>query len=137
MQDGDVTEALAEWGTYQGRTGERAITNPAEARALCDELEAIEPDSRMLVGFTTAQGHFFAIGLGAQDSCAMYWESVDPPYFQSRGDQPASETIDFAYGGQESEFPGTVRIEREAALAALSEFIETGKRPACVEWEET
>jgi hypothetical protein len=54
----------------------------------------------VLVGFTTVSGHFFAVGLGAADSCVMFWESADPPYFQSKGPRAVEERIDFAYGGQ-------------------------------------
>jgi hypothetical protein len=91
----------------------------------------------VLVGFTSESGHFFAVGLGSDESCAMYWESADPPYFQSVGTLTADDRIDCAYDGQHTEFPGTVRISRDSAFQALSEFIETGLRPACINWEET
>jgi len=131
-----MVTATADWGAYDGWCGEREVTTAPEARALCDEIEEHKPPTRMLVGFTTDSGHFF-VGLGAADSCAMFWESADPPYFQSKGTHAVEERIDFAYGGQETELPGTVRISRESAFAGLEEFIETGRRPACIEWEET
>ena len=108
-----------------------------EARELCAQVEDHEPLGRRLVGFTTAAGHFFAIGLGAADSCALFWESADPPYFQSKGARASEERIDFAYGGQPTELPGTVRISREDAFAGLDEFMKTGRRPRCIDWEET
>ena len=67
----------------------------------------------------------------------MYWESVDPPYFQSVGTLAPDDRIHFAYDGQHTEFPGTVRISRESALQALSEFMESGLRPHCIAWEQT
>lgn len=54
---------------------------------LCAEIEADGVD-HVLVSFSTPTGAFFAIGLGAEDSCAVFWESVDPPYYQSHGQEP-------------------------------------------------
>jgi hypothetical protein len=48
----------------------------------------------------------------------MYWESADPPYFQSVGTLAPDDQIDFAYDGQHTEFPGTVRISRDSAFQA-------------------
>lgn len=56
--------------------------------------------SRLLLGFTTETGHFFAIGLGSFDSCTMYWQSLDPPHFQSIGDNVEGDRIDYAYGAR-------------------------------------
>lgn len=56
---------------------------------------------------------------------------------QSVGSLEPDDPIDFAYDGQHTEFPGTVRISRDSALRALSEFMETGSRPECIDWEET
>lgn len=41
------------------------------------------------------------------------------------------------YGGQPSEMPASVRIERNSAFTALDEFMRTGTRPQSVTWEET
>ncbi|NYG59584.1 hypothetical protein BJ980_002507 [Nocardioides daedukensis] len=67
----------------------------------------------------------------------MFWESAEPPYFQSRGTGSADERIDFAYDGQETELPSSVLIGRELAVAALMEFADSGRRPDCVAWDET
>lgn len=131
-----MATATAEWGTYGGWHGFKRVHSVEAALSLCSQIEAHEEAGRVLVGFTTDSGHFFAIGLGAEDSCAMYWESVDPPYFQSRGSR-TSEGIDFAYDGQHTELPGSVRISRHSALQALAEFMTTGQRPQCIEWEQT
>jgi hypothetical protein len=137
LEDGVMVTATAEWVTYGGWQGERVVTDPQEALDLCAEIEANENSGRVLVGFTSAVGHFFAVGLGFEESCAMYREFVDPPYFQSVGPLAPDDRIDFAYDGQHTEFPGTVRIRKDSALQALSEFIETGLRPDCIEWEQT
>lgn len=130
--------ARAEWGTYSDWTGEQDVADARDALRLCTHIESADPNTgRLLVGFTNRLGHFFALGLGCEDSCAMYRESADPPYFQSKGSRDASERIDYAYAGQFTELPGTVRISREAAFEALKDFMETGQRPERIEWEET
>jgi hypothetical protein len=83
---------------------------------------------RALVGFTAPSGDFFAVGLGHERSCLMYWASAERPYLQIRGiDQ--GKPLDFAYDGQHTEVPATSLIIRDAALRALTEFVETGHRP--------
>lgn len=130
-------QVVAEWGSYDGRSGRRAVSDPVEAEHLCREVEDLPGVGRVLLGFTAATGHYFGIGLGSDDSCATYWASADPPYFQSVGERPEGEVIDCAYEGEHTEFPGTMRIKRPDAFAALREFIRTGDRPTCVAWEET
>jgi hypothetical protein len=132
-----MVTAAADWGAYDGWHGSREVSGATEALALCHEIEAREPRSRMLLGFTRAAGHYFSLGLGAEDSCVMFWESADPPYFQSRGDRPEVDLIDFAYAGHHTEISGTARIDRDSAFAALAEFMETGRRPKCIAWQET
>lgn len=129
--------ATAEWGSYSGWTGSRTVANAREAVALCESIEEHADAGAVLVGFTSESGHFFAIGLGADASCAMYWESVDPPYFQSRGSSEPDRPLDFAYSGQQTQLPGTVRIPRSDALRALSEFMEKDTRPESVAWDAT
>src|SRR5262245_28357346 len=99
---------------------------------LCAEIEADGVD-HALVSFSTTSGTFFAIGLSADDSCAVFWESVDPPYYQSRGrEQAQTASVTYWYGGQPSDMPATVRISRRDAFGALEEFMSTGQRPECV-----
>ena len=95
-----MVTANADWGTYLEWHGEREVTTVHQARELCAQIEEHDRLNRCLVGFTTATGHFFAVGVGAGDSCAMFSESADPAYFQSKGTSPAEERIDFAYRGQ-------------------------------------
>ena len=126
----------AEWDTQAGRSI-REVDGPAEALALCDGIEAGGAD-HVLVSFTTVDGAFFAIGLGAPQSCAVYWESVDPPYYQSRGTAGVDgDTVTFWYGGQPSEMPVSVTITCDDARAALEQFLITGRRPENLAWDET
>jgi hypothetical protein len=66
--------AVAEWGTYDGRSGRRTVSGPVEAERLCREVEGL---------------------------------------------------------------PGTMRIPRSDAFAAVREFLRTGERPTCLAWEES
>lgn len=127
---------VADWGAYSGVAGSREIFDGPAARALCAELES-QGLGRVLVTFGVADGPTFTIGLGAEDSCAAYWESADPPYYESVGSLPADALIDYAYDTQHSELPGTVRIPKSLALDGLAEFVETGRRPSCITWTET
>jgi hypothetical protein len=68
---------------------------------------------------------------------AAYWESADPPYYESVGTLPAEALIDYAYDTQHTELPGTVRISKQAALDALVEFLRTDRLPNCIRWTET
>jgi hypothetical protein len=94
----------------------------------------------MLVGFSSDSRRPAAI------SSQSHWEptaralcigkSVDPPYFQSLGTSDG-DPLDFAYDGHYTEVPATSLIDRDAALRALAEFVETDRRPESVEWLET
>ena len=132
-----MVTASAEWGTYSGCHGQREISTAQQSLGLCAEIEARQDAGPVIIGFTSPSGAFFAIGLGGELSCATYQDGLDPPYFQSLGTHGPDDLIDFAYHGQHTEFPGTVRISRESALLALAEFMDTGQRPTCIEWEET
>ena len=132
-----MVAVVAEWGSYAGWRGTRRVASAEAARRLCAEIEEHADAGPLLVGFTAASGHFFALGLGADDSCAMYWESVNPPYFQSVGGRPVTDSIAFAYDGHDTELPGTARISRDSAFQALTEFMATGTRPECIGWGET
>ena len=132
-----MTTTEAEWGTYGGWVGKREVATSSDVLSICAEVESHPNAGRVLLGFTAPSGHFFAIGLGHDHSCVMYSESVDPPYFQSRGLLDGAEPIDFAYNGHHTEVPATSLISREAAFRALVEFVETGGRPESADWEET
>ena len=132
-----MREAVADWDTREFQRSQRSVEGPFHAAALCAEIEASGAD-HVLVSFTTSGGAFFAIGLGAPDSCAVFWESVDPPYFQSRGqDLAGGGPVTYSYGGQPSEMPASVRISRADAFAALEEFMSSGQKPVCIAWDET
>jgi hypothetical protein len=125
------------WKDVTAERSQRTVDGPDQAWDLCAEIEAQGVD-HVLVSFTTPEGVFFEIGLGAPDSCAMFWESADPPYFWSRGQSlPEGPPVTFWYAGQQTEIPASVPIPRSVALAALREFMTTGQRPENLDWDET
>jgi hypothetical protein len=123
-----MTITVAEWGTYGGWHGKRDVASATEALDVCAEVESRSGAGRVLVGFTAPSGHFFAVGLGHERSCLMYWESVDPPYFQSRGIDEG-EPLDFAYDGQHTEVLATSLISRDAALPGAGGVCRDGQTP--------
>ncbi len=136
VQTHGMHHAEAEWDVASHRS-RQTVVGSEEALRLCEQIEQIGVE-HLLVSFTSQQGTFFAVGLGAADSCAVFWESADPPYFQSRGDMSSEgPPVTYWYGGQPSQMPASVRIPRSDALDALAEFMSTGRRPECVEWDET
>jgi len=135
LQSWHMQTADAEWDAPTGRQV-RTIVGPDAAVELCAEIEAQGAD-HLLVSFTTPTGVFLAIGLGAPDSCVVYWESADPPYFQSRGAATDPSAVTYYFGGQASELPCSVRIDRESAFWALAEYMRTGRRPQTISWDVT
>jgi hypothetical protein len=95
----------ADWDGPTG-SGSRTVVGPDEALELCAQIEGKRVD-HLLVSFSSPSGLFFAIGLGAPDSCAVYWESADPPYFQSHGAARDLGSVTYWYGGQDTAMPGS------------------------------
>lgn len=64
------------------------MVGPLEAITLCQQIEENGVDHQ-LAGFITPHDVFLAIGLGAADSCAVFWESADSPYVPRHGTMSA------------------------------------------------
>ena len=135
LQTQHVLTVDADWDGPTG-PGSRIVVGPDEALELCAQIEAPGAD-HLLVSFSTSSGMFFAIGLGAPDSCAVYWQSTDPPYFQSRGAGSDLNSVTYWCGGQDTTLPGSVRIDRASAFDALVQFMSTGHRPSAISWDVT
>lgn len=135
MQTRVMQTAEAEWGSPTGHE-ERTVVGPEDALTLCAEIES-QGAHHTFVGFTTPSGAFFGIGLGAPDSCAMYSESADPPYFHSHGPHADGLEETYWYDGHHTEMPGTARIERASAFLALREFMQSGLLPSVIAWDVT
>jgi hypothetical protein len=58
----------------------------------------------------------------------------DPPYFISEGTGDPEEWVVFFREGHRTEFSGDETIATCDALAALAEFVETGRRPTRIMW---
>lgn len=127
----------AQWGSYAGTPQSRDVTGADEAVALCREIETETGSGRLLVGFTEPNGHYLGIGLGADRSVLVYWDSLDPPYYQTSGDPDADGGLDFSLDGHHTEMAASALIDRAHAFAALAEFMQTGDQPTGVTWVET
>lgn len=122
----------------QGPRCTRLVLTPDTARALCEEVEA-SGCGPVLIDFYREgeEGHVLTVGIGGRQSVLNYQESLDPPYFSSRGQIDEDEPTEcFSYGGHESEIRARNLISKSAALAALVEFLRTAQRPIGVHWDE-
>lgn len=56
--------------------------------------------------------------------------------FVSRGANPAAETPPYVYFGSWTGFEDNAEIPAEQVRAAAREFLLTGNRPTCVQWQD-
>lgn len=74
------------------------------------------------------------VGLGVMHA-AVWTEGEDDDLLISRGCSDSTETVAFEFDGHETQLPASSTIERADALAAVAAFIETGARPAGLDWQ--
>ncbi len=92
----------------------------------------------LIVELFLDDGASLSIGLGQPLSVANYVPaSLDPPYLQSVADSSGANELAFYYRGDYSEFPPESGIPVEEALAGLRHFLETGRLPENIKWQET
>jgi hypothetical protein len=53
----------------------------------------------------------------------------------SLGSEPRDEELSYQYMGNERIFPAASEIPLVDVIAAVKEFLQTGVRPACVQWQ--
>jgi hypothetical protein len=77
------------------------------------------------------------LGLGHPERATMvYADSEGSTYALDPALPEWPESISFDYGGQWTELdPKRTRVTQSTARQATREFIETGQRPTCLEWE--
>lgn len=69
------------------------------------------------------------------DRGALYWDDLDTPATPVHGTN--AEHVDYFTGGvHHYTFPPSAELPLEHVLAAVTEFVRTGQRPTCVEWNE-
>ena len=80
-------------------------------------------------------GPTLTIGIGRPRTVMCFEASLDPPYFVSKGDPTCAGIMEFMYGGELTEYGEENAVSFDSARPALIEFLESGERPACVDWE--
>ncbi len=121
----------------------RAITRTQELDEWLDRLsrqaQATEP---FIVELIEPQHGALGMGLGGSSSVlAFNGASGLPPYYLSAGedefpaDTPAS-TVAYYYQGEWTEFSKASLVPIEAARQAMRIFLESGRRPDNIRWDE-
>ncbi len=77
------------------------------------------------------------IGLGPRAVLSIMDESLDPPYFNSVGDEEDGPDLIFAYRGHWTDFPSRMSVPEEAAREAVRRFVSGELLPKNISWEET
>jgi hypothetical protein len=129
---------IAEWQGLLGPRYRREVLSQDEARALFEEVENSDCGP-VLIDFyrEDAEGRSLTVAAGGRQSVLNSQQSLDPPYFSSRGEVDAEEPTEcFSYGGHETEMLARNHIPKSVAMAALAEFLRTGERPTVAAWEE-
>ena len=129
---------IAEWQGYTSPRVKRAIRTDEDAERLFEEVD-VSGDGPVLIDFyrVSEGGRSLTIAAGGKRSVLNYQESLDPPYYSSRGDTDGEQPTEvFSYGGHESEFRARNLVDKGLAVRALREYVRTGHRPGLVTWEE-
>jgi hypothetical protein len=122
-----------------GEDGEAVVAGVDELDELLDRLaREAESGDPFVVELVADDGATLSMGLGRPLSVVDYVSaSLDPPYFQSVGQDGHDEPLVFYYRGEWSEFAPESAIPTEQARAALRRFIESQSLPDNINWEET
>lgn len=125
-------------------TAQEGATVPARSRQeLADLLAAAGrlAKSREMLSIVTLEsevGATFSIVVGGDETVLAFEASFDPPYFVSKGasdeDEPCLEC--FVHFEHHTEFYRNEVIPFNVGEQAAYEFLETGTRPECVQWQE-
>jgi len=75
------------------------------------------------------------IMVNGQFAVVHYFEDEDGDVWQSLNEENDKEMI-FMSDNEEWEPPADVVISIEDAILCIQEFLETCKRPVCIEWQE-
>jgi hypothetical protein len=110
--------------------------NAEEVMSVVEGIRAADPEPPVMVeiSHTDCPGRAFTIGLGRADTVVTYQESVDPPYFISKGES-VSDVVMFCWGNEWTEYLGRNVVPLDVGLAALRQFLAEAGRPTAVPWE--
>jgi len=133
MVNGDLEQPLTlQWLEVR----ESQVTSQEELDRELDRLNAEASASEpMIVSAIHPGGAVLSIGLGRDSSYLNFAASPDPPYYSSLGDEAADGVVEFAYGGQPTEYPRNALVPLNVAREAARKFLKTGERPSGLRWQ--
>jgi len=101
--------------------------------------EAVKRQRLSIVDARSESGDILSLVVGGGETVLGFTRADDsPPYFASRGVSDSVEPLFACYLHFEhhTEFPRHAVIPQELGLAAALQFLQTGERPSCVQWQE-
>ena len=115
-----------------------SLSTVSELDRLLGQIHEDHEDSPVLVSIElSSSGDSLTIGLGRAESVLNYVSrSGDPHYWSSVGKRQESAATAFNFMGQLSEIPNRHLIPIDIARQAIRDFVQTGKLPRSVEWEQ-
>ena len=117
---------------------ERTMVNPDDVMDFVRQLHLASPTPPSMVEIYDETTYAaIAIGVGGhnRETVVTFQASLDPPYFISAGDRLRGGVVSYCYGQELSEYLANNLVPWDAGLAAVEEFLRTGKHPRCIEWE--
>lgn len=128
------------------RDQEATVADAEAMDALLDELAATPEASKLpyMVGIEAGPDGGLMIGVGHPTRSFVTW--IDNANPDGSGDQvgyepgvpPLNTSIAVNFSGESSEYgtPERTRVTDEVARQAARQYVETGRRPTCVNWHE-
>jgi Immunity protein Imm1 len=117
------------------------VPNVAALKELLDGIlrDADSGEPRFIELHNPPHGYMH-LGVGASYTVLSYMAEEDTgPYFvtvaKSGRLDGVPDLVEFDYGGDASEFPGSSAVPLRDGVAAFLEFAETGERSASVGWQ--
>ena len=123
-----------------GEASEILVESGADlSRALSKARELSGRIGRLgIITLEATPGGQLSLVVGGDESVLSFQETLDPPYYASKGaseeDQPFMEC--FLFFEHHTEFSRSAVISSAISEQAAFEFLETRRRPQCVQWQE-
>jgi hypothetical protein len=118
------------------------LTDEGQVEVLLDKLAA-RAEARLVSLFTGDAledvGGFpsveFLVGVGGGVQRGVLRVADTEGLWISRGDDVDCDPVVYHYMNVPHEFPANAELPLEEVKAAVREFVHTGRRPACVQWQ--
>lgn len=116
------------------RNGQRTESG-AEVLAWLDGMRSRPPFLAELAG---DHGFRLDVGIGGDVGCVQHSRSDGlPPYMMALNPEvPRTEAIEFLAGGTPTPIDGRFCLSFPIIKAIVGDFVQSGERSSCVEWEE-